>query len=679
MPLEALLPAIDDRQYDDIVAELRTRIARYTPEWTPDADALWSDLNDSDPGITLAQLFAWLTEMLLFRLGRVPELNYIKFLELIGVELNAAAPARAEVTFAVDDTWTDAVVLVPPRVQIAAAGDDGPPVVFETERALTALACRLLSVQAYDGAAYRDATTANGNAQSGFLPFGEVPRDDAAFVLGFGFPATHPNFNQFPAVSLDLAVWVADPTRQPTVVQCTALTTPAFASAKIVWEAFVGTGWQAIDALNDETLALTRSGHLVVRITNKVALARTYLGAYQNLDASGAAQPELFWLRARLTRTAYERPPHLLAVRTNTVPVVQAQTVVGEILGGSNGGRNQRFVLENAPVLKGSVQVQIDDGTGPRTWAFVGDLLGAGPKDEVLVLNAATGEIGAGDGQNGAIPVANVADPDSNVVALEYRFGGGKLGNVGANAIVDLLTPVDGIDGGKTTNLFAAYGGRDEESLDAAQKRARRQLRARDRAVTIDDFEQLATEAGNVKRAKALPLSHPDFPGTQIPGVVSVIVVPDSDAEMPMPSDGLLRTVCAYLDARRLLTTEIFVLAPRYVDVEIDAQVVVTDDADTAQVKDAVTQALTDYLHPLRGGDDGMGWPFGGTIRYSKLVQRAFVDGVDSIENLTITLEGEAAPLCTDVAISGIASNALPHLAAVRLEVLTLRELEQTA
>lgn len=249
-----------------------------------------------------------------------------------------------------------------------------------------------------------------------------------------------------------------------------------------------------------------------------------------------------------------------------------------------------------------------------------------------------------------------------------------------AKAIKDVLTPVDGLDAGLTENLYAAFGGREEETLDEAKKRARRQLRARDRAVTVEDFEQLATEAGNVKRAKALPLTHPQFPGVAVPGAVTVIVVPDSDAEMPIPSEGLLRTVCAYLDARRLLTTELFVVAPRYVDVQVDAQIVVRDDADPGAVKDAVSKALADYLHPLHGGDDGAGWPFGGTIRYSKLVQRVFtVDGVDSVEDLMITLEREPKPECVDVPIDGIAPNALPHLSAQRIEILTARELENVA
>src|SRR3954452_9082186 len=63
MPLKDAFPVLDDRRYDDIVAEIRTRIPRYTPEWRPG----WSDLNDNDPGIILAQTFAWLADMLLFR------------------------------------------------------------------------------------------------------------------------------------------------------------------------------------------------------------------------------------------------------------------------------------------------------------------------------------------------------------------------------------------------------------------------------------------------------------------------------------------------------------------------------------------------------------------------------------------------------------------------------------
>jgi predicted phage baseplate assembly protein len=120
MPLLDHLPVIDDRRYADLVAEARTRIPRYTPEWT--------DLNDNEPGVAVVQLMAWLSEQLIYRLGQVPKLNTIKFLDLLGVELTPAQPARAEVSFMVVPTWPEPTVIVPMNTQVTAdaPGADGP-------------------------------------------------------------------------------------------------------------------------------------------------------------------------------------------------------------------------------------------------------------------------------------------------------------------------------------------------------------------------------------------------------------------------------------------------------------------------------------------------------------------------------------------------------------------------
>jgi predicted phage baseplate assembly protein len=231
--------------------------------------------------------------------------------------------------------------------------------------------------------------------------------------------------------------------------------------------------------------------------------------------------------------------------------------------------------------------------------------------------------------------------------------GGGARGNVPAGVITTLATSITGVDEGAVANLQDAFGGREEETLDDAKRRAPRSLKSRCRAVTVDDFELLAMEAGNVRRAKALPLYDPRFPGTPVPGVVSVIVVPDSRAPNPMPSDGTLRTVCAYLDARRLLTTELYVLRPSYQLIEIKGQVVAADSADLAEVSQAIDAALVRYFHPLNGGEHGSGWPFGGTIYYSRVYQQVFaIDGVATISTLTIVLDGVEQPPCTDVPIA---------------------------
>jgi predicted phage baseplate assembly protein len=643
MPLEDLLPKLDDRTYDDLVREVRTRIARYAPEWRP-GESAWTDVNDSDPGVTLAQVFAWLSEMLLYRMNRVPALNYLKFLQLIGIELKAAEPAQAEVSLPVAPGFAHEVVRVPERTQLSAdVGDGGPLLIFETKRALVAFRAALESIVAYDpDINFTDLTQSNANAAQPFEPFGPRAPEGAYLAFGLQDPAA------LPAETLDLAFVAAGNLRGVPFTMCSAGALTSQAPATLVWEYNDGAAWRALTLLKDETLALSRSGHVTVKLPagGIPVAAKTVL-----VPPDPIAR---YWIRVRIVRTQYENPPQLLAVRTNTIAVEQAETIRDEVLGGSDGSRDQRFRLANRPVLAGSLKLEIQvSDEGPEPWTEQPDLFGSGPMDRDYTLNRTTGEIKTGDGVQGAVPVAYVGDPGGNVVARVYRFGGGRRGNVLARTITTLVTPVDGIDEGQVTNLEPANSGRDEETVDEAKKRAPSTLRSRDRAVTASDFEYLATLSANVKRAKALPGFHPAFPGLQLPGVVSVVVVPDSDADNPMPSDGTLRSVCRFLNERRLLTTEVFVMKPQYQHVEVRAEITLLGSADGAEVHDAVVSALVDYFHPLRGGEEGLGWPFGGTIHYSRVYQRVFsVPGVASVSRLVIVLDDEEQPECTDVPIA---------------------------
>jgi predicted phage baseplate assembly protein len=637
VPIDDYIPRIDDRRYDDIVAEARTRIARYTPEWSP----VWTDVNDSDPGVTLVQLFAWLTEMLIYRLGRVPELNYLKFLQLIGVELNPAEPAAAEVTFPVLANFADPSVTIPTHTQVSAeASDGGSPVIFETERAIVALTARLASVQAFDGFDYTDVTAENDEPAEGFEPFGTLAATDSAILIGFDYAG------DFPAqVELNLAFFLFESGRgaAPAAFNCGLPESQVFASATLAWEYWDGKQWATLSLLKDETRALAQTGHVYLKTPAK--------GSMQKSTVGEVIDPR-YWIRGRLKTGSYERAPKLLAVRTNTVAAVQAETITDEVLGGSSGRPNQVFKLANAPVLYGTLQLEIDEGDGFQTWERVGDFFGSGPQDRHYVLNRTSGEVRFGDGMNGAIPVGNVLNVNSNVVAREYRTGGGKRGNVAAGKLSTLLTSIEGVDEAGVKNLQPAVAGRDEETLDEAKVRAPRAFKSRCRAVTAEDFETLAMEAANIRRAKALPLAHPAFPGVKVPGTVTIVVVPDTDEPAPVPAEATLRTVCAYLNLRRLLTTELYVVGPTYKEVSVRVEVVAKNSADLGEVKEAIEAKLLAYFHPLKGGEEGQGWPFGGNVFFSRVYQRVFsVPGVERISTLVITVDGEEAPECKDVEV----------------------------
>src|SRR6187431_978221 len=123
MPLPS--PQLDDRRFQDIVDQAKSLIPQYCPEWT--------DHNVSDPGVALVELFAWMTEMTLYRLNQVPDRLYIKFLELVGVELFSAVPSRADLLFTLTAPRAE-VVRVPAGTQVSTERrEDEEPVVFLTD------------------------------------------------------------------------------------------------------------------------------------------------------------------------------------------------------------------------------------------------------------------------------------------------------------------------------------------------------------------------------------------------------------------------------------------------------------------------------------------------------------------------------------------------------------------
>src|SRR5262249_61834884 len=115
--------------------------------------------------------------------NQVPERNYIKFLQLLGIEQKPAVPARADMTFTVSRPDVDSVI-VPQGTQIAAQGPNGP-LVFETQSAFIALGAKLKQLQCFDGFGYSVVTSKNAVDGQWFYPFGQRAREESALLLGF--------------------------------------------------------------------------------------------------------------------------------------------------------------------------------------------------------------------------------------------------------------------------------------------------------------------------------------------------------------------------------------------------------------------------------------------------------------------------------------------------------------
>lgn len=379
----------------------------------------------------------------------------------------------------------------------------------------------------------------------------------------------------------------------------------------------------------------------------------------------------LYWLRAR--QVGGPRVAQFKTLRLNTIAATQAETRLEDALGRSDGRPGQTFNLPKLPVLidpktgAPDIDLEIREDGDRAVWTRVDDFYGSGRDDRHYRLDPQTGLIQLGDGRRGRVPVAGSA-----VVALRYRVGGGAIGNAAPDLVSKLKGRVKGVKA--VTNPAPARDGRDAELPDEARLRAPSTLRARERAVSAQDFADLAMEAAvNLHSAYALPRTAVVGEKRDLverDGAVTVIILPKAEGPRPEPDEAQLRAVCRYLDQRRLVTTELHVRGPDYATVtSLTGRIDVRQGFDLGAVSAAVYDALAAFLDPLTGGEEGKGWPMGGDIYWADLYEIMLgVDGVKRASRLDVRLADGLSGDAVD--ITPIPEGFLPALsrAVINLE-----------
>ena len=231
------------------------------------------------------------------------------------------------------------------------------------------------------------------------------------------------------------------------------------------------------------------------------------------------------------------------------------------------------------------------------------------------------------------------------------------------------ISKLQGVSGAEVVNPLPAFGGAEPESIEAALERIPGELRRRDRAVTAGDFQELAlaTPGASVGRAECLPRFHPPTRTPERAGIVSVVVWPQEDKRnpnAPLPDRNLLRAVCEWLDRRRLVTTELYVIPPTYRRVAVSVGLAVKPGYGIEAVRRWVELVLRQYLAPLPPyGPDGKGWPLGRRVHGPELEAAALqVEGVEFLEDLRVAGWNEATQQWVPGTVT-LAMYEVPHLA----------------
>ena len=230
-----------------------------------------------------------------------------------------------------------------------------------------------------------------------------------------------------------------------------------------------------------------------------------------------------------------------------------------------------------------------------------------------------------------------------------FRSGGGSQGNVPAGSISVLRTPLDGVS---CTNPEPAVGGRDAEPLADALRRAPQDFQARDRAVTVRDYETLAARHGAVGRVRAI--TRRDIWDFAKPGEVEVVLVPHVPEEErengrvtaaqlhSYAVENVLQEVAAQLQERATIGAVPVVRFAHSKQVLVRARVHVRPDEDAAGVRRRILQRLNSSINPLP--ESGVGSGFGLPLRVSNLyrVMEEAEPGVEYVDR--VQLEVDQAP-----------------------------------
>jgi predicted phage baseplate assembly protein len=301
--------------------------------------------------------------------------------------------------------------------------------------------------------------------------------------------------------------------------------------------------------------------------------------------------PKEFILEFRAER-GFERPPRLLRIEPNVVPILQGQPVPDEVHV-STGIPGWSFQLE-LPGLRfapfeSPVTIELrDDYTNARTEWKPATLERSGPHDAVYEFDAAAGRVTFGNGVNGRIP------PQGATMLATYAVSDGDRGNVAPNR----KWKVGGFAGAFGVNVDGVVGGAAPTGWIDERREARRRARDDHALVSSDDIEAAALELPllEVSRAWVLP------PDDQAPhtGTVTLVAMrarSSGDAAGETPETARwLEAIRQRLVAKMPMATRLVVMAPQYVDFSIEATIETVAGRDPAALKADITRALISRL-----------------------------------------------------------------------------------
>lgn len=611
---------LDDLNWSEMTLAIRRRIAAAS-------GGVWTLHSPADPGVTMLELFAWLLEQRVYWMDQTPDSMTRAALKLLGEAPEPTGVARA--VFRLQPPGDDPLTvpaLTPLRLERSQ-----PSITFSTCRRIT-----LLPFSQTDGQHGNIDLIIGNRDMTADLEQGKTldlfPADgraaEAKIVLKPSRPIEDKDAGKRFSIFFDLdASSGIQPQWSPE------------AASGILPPAGIKWFYRSVNSseprqfnptlIDDGTGGMRRPGLVTI------AIPKDWAPEPEGLNRYG--------LLMRVEKSTFTYPPRIRRLIPNVVIASHLRRAKHELsrewlpLPGNilelAELPEQVAAEKDHPPIESSVSLRIRERDGAwHSWKLTSDLAFHGSADRVFTVDRLKGELRFGDGLTGRLPVP--AGKSGKQFKVSYRVGGGTAGNIGDSR---WWTGVVGTTSFRAINVTPATGGAEPESTASASERVASELRRTTRAVTAVDYEELArtTPGIAIKRARVAIGFHPDHPCTQVPGAVTVFIIPDAPRSRlreenfsdelitaPLPDPGALAAVRERLDKTRLITTEVFVLPARYRPVTITITIE-SGVADQSTLRTGVERAIRTILDPLVGGSTGNGWPFGEPLRPSAIIRAA--------------------------------------------------------
>jgi hypothetical protein len=563
-----LAPNLFERRFNDLMEIGRARLPSLSPQWT--------DYNAHDPGITLMELLAWVAEAQLYSVSRMRRDERLAYAALLGLSPAGARPARGVLWSDRSDPDSPATrlknsVVIARDAAISLKG--GEETAFRPTYKLLWAPGRTekLETRSANGQTI-DHTFKNEQGGLPFLPFGDAPGRRDALRLTFAARDNNGLFGRNRDAAMG-ALWaigvIAADTgsskQPPGIEDDEPCHSPLSASVVAGDERF------PVVIVLDSTRGLLTTGAILL-----------------DLDSVSTASENLQKVSFELSfRQRPAKPPQVLRIEPNVIPIMQGRKVAAESHV-SIGVPDWSFAL-GVPGLSFAagqepVEVDVAESTGRKIWKRCDRLSEQGPNDDVYELDTDDGQVTFGNGVNGRIP------PAASQVLVTYSVSDGAAGNVARNR----KWKVTGVDGTFGKNPDPIIGGSAPLGWTDFRRQARRSSRNDHALVSAADIETAARSLPLLEVERAWVIR----PGDGVPrtGVVTLVAMrggsDESRSGAPRENRQWLEAVRRGLTPRMPLASRLIVVAPRYIEFSIEAELDAVENRDPSEVRQDVLEEL---------------------------------------------------------------------------------------